>query len=285
MYTNYWHLNESPFENFADPRFAYLSDQHREGLARLLYLVRGRKLGGILTGPYGVGKSMVLEMISQGLQSHDSNASRFVKFDVPPGGTSAFVRRMFQALGDSRPPADSAEALQRLDAIVAGEGELPGCVSHTVLAVDEAQLIREPEIFELLHLVTNLRRPEHEGDPSKPLFTLLLVGHDELIKALENQPSLRQRLQLLWKLKPLDVRQTAEYVKRRLTVAGGDGIMFEDDAIREIQRASRGLPRLINNLCDLSLMMGYASGATRIGREIVALAVEDGPDTLSAGSS
>ncbi len=283
MYTAYWHLSEFPFENMTDTRFAYLSDQHREGLARLLYLVRGRKLGGVLTGPYGVGKSMILELIGHSLQTSDPDTSRFVKFDTPPGGTSAFVRRMFQAMGDPRPPNEASDALQRLDAMVSSEGTTDiESARHTVLAVDEAHLIRDPATYDFLQLLTNFRLADRDKDVPKAMFTLLLAGHDDLLQSLETQPALRQRLQLLWKLDTLDARQTAEYVQRRIQAAGGHDLMFDDEAIREIHRASRGLPRLINNICDLSLMMGCASGATQIQRDIVRQAVEDGVGDVSA---
>ncbi len=267
MYTSYWHLQEAPFENLTDPRFVYLSDQHREGLARLLYLVRGRKLGGVLTGPYGVGKSMILELVGQGQSSGDPKASKFVRFDTPPGGNQAFVRQFLRALGDSQPVGEASVALERLDSMLSG---------HVVLAVDEAQLISDPETYQFLHLLTNLRRPSADGDGLQPAFTLLLAGHSDLLKELENEQSLRQRLQLVWNLEPLTEMQTAEYVRRRLQVAGGNGVMFNDDAIREVHRVSSGLPRLINNICDLSLMTGCAVGAARIERAMVQQAVADG---------
>ncbi len=182
MYTHYWHLQEAPFENLADPRFAYLSDQHREGLARLLYIARGQKQGGVLTGPYGVGKSMILEMVGNSLNPRESNPSRFVHFDAPPGGTTEFVRRTMHAMNDDSNVRDVTEALERLD-VVAGQ--------HVVLAVDEAQLIEDQGIYRFLHLITNLRRYSDTG--MKPAFTLLLAGHRDAFKGLSNAPALRQR--------------------------------------------------------------------------------------------
>lgn len=278
MYTSYWHLKEYPFENLADTRFAYLSDQHREAVARMLYLVRGRKLGGVLTGPFGVGKSMILELIGQSQPAPGQEAWRFVKFDAPPGGAPGFVRRLLVALGQ-QPCSDPAEALQWMDAMAADDATN----RHTVIAIDEAQLIREEAVFNLLHLLTNIRCPSRNGQPAQPMFTLLMAGHSRVLDALAEQPSLRQRLQLIWKLDPLNERQTAEYVQQRIVAAGGANVMFEDDAIGEIHRASGGLPRLINNVCDIALMMGCASAATRISRDIVLQAVQDGigqpPDT------
>ncbi len=264
MYTNYWHLQEEPFENLADPRFAYLSDQHREGLARLLYVARGQKQGAVLTGPYGVGKSMILEMVGNGLNPRESNSSRFVHFDTPPGGTTAFVRRLMRAMKDDSDVRDVAEALDRLN-VMAGQ--------HIILAVDEAQLIEEPGIYRFLHLMSNLRRYTDTG--MKSAFTLLLAGHREALKGLSNEPALRQRLSLVWNLVPLNEQQTGEYIRHRLEVAGGTGVLFDDEAIREVYQASGGLPRMINSICDITLMIGYAANASRIDRKMVTQAVED----------
>ena len=264
MYINYWRLKEAPFENLADQRFAYLSDQHREGLARLLYLVRGQKKGGVLTGTYGVGKSMILEMVGNEMNPRESNSSRFVHFDSPPGGTTAFVRRVMHAMNDDSDVDDITHALDRLN-VMAGQ--------HTVLAVDEAQLIEDPGIYHFLSLITNLRRYSDTG--MKSAFTLLLAGHEEVLKGISREPALRRRLSLVWRLAPFDEQQTGEYVRRRLEVAGGKGILFDDDAIREVYRASGGIPRMINNICDITLMIGCAANASRIEHTMVLQAVED----------
>ncbi len=83
-------------------------------------------------------------------------------------------------------------------------------------------------------------------------------------------------LSLVWDLEPLNEKQTGEYVRRRLEVAGGKVVLFDDDAIREVYSASGGLPRMINNICDITLMIGCAANASRIDRPMVLQAVEDG---------
>lgn len=270
MYLAHWNLREEPFQNVTDTRFAYYSDQHREGAARLLYLIRGRKLGGVLVGPYGVGKSMVLELVSQNLTTQPG--ARMVRFDVPPGGPINILKQIFWSLGEPRAFADMADALDALRSLFITPKTGHG---HTVIAIDEAQMLRDDASFELLHLLTNVVIPPRDGQPEAPAFTLILSGHGHLLDALGRQPSLTQRLQLIWKLEPLNEAQTVEYVQSRMRAAGGDIWVFEEPAIHEIARASGGIPRIINNISDVALMMGCATGATRVTRDLVLQAIDD----------
>jgi general secretion pathway protein A len=281
MYTSYWGLREEPFQNLNDLRYAYLSEQHSEGLARLLYLARGRKQGGVLTGPYGVGKSMILELLGQKIR--EAGQSRFVRIDAPPGGSAAFVRHLLWALGYDRASPDPAEALQLLGAPCAPSADTP---AHTVIAVDEAQMIHDHSTYEFLHLLTNLRATAASGASGFPAFTLLLCGHGELMNALFREQSLCQRLSLVWKLEPLDERQTGEYIHYRMRIAGATREVFEPEAIVAVHATARGLPRLINNICDLALMIGSVMQAPSITREIVnqAVAEMETPDLLRTDS-
>lgn len=270
MYLAHWNLREEPFQNVADPRFAYLSDQHREGLARLLYLVRGFKLGGALVGPYGVGKSMVLELLAQHVEAMPE--TRFVRFDVPPGGPTSLARQVVWSVAPNAVFDDVGGALEVLRALC---GNPKSGFQRTVLAVDEAQLLRGSESFDFLHLLTNLRIPRRPEAPEHPAFTLILTGHEQLHQVLAKEPSLRQRLPMLWTLHPLNERQTVEYVEFRMRAAGGDIWVFEQDALHEVGRASGGIPRLINNICDVALMMGYALKAPKITLPIMLQAIEE----------
>lgn len=270
MYLAHWNLREEPFQNVADTRFAYLSEQHREGLARLLYIVRGRKLGGVLVGPYGAGKSMILELLAQNLRQNGD--SHFIRFDVPPGGTPALLRHILAGLQITADPHDMAHALDALYKTV--ENPKSGFV-HTAMAIDEAQLIRDKESFELIHLLTNIRIPGRGDTPDQPAFTIILSGHMKLIQVLAEDESLCQRLNLIWKLDPLNPQQTVEYVQLRMRAAGGDIWAFDEAALQEVHTASRGIPRIINNICDVALMMGCAIGATRIDGQLAQQAIRD----------
>ncbi len=270
MYLAHWNLREEPFQNVTDSRFAYLSDQHQEGLARLIYLAKGRKLGGALIGPYGVGKSMVLELLAQNVSTIPN--TRFVRFDVPPGGAVGLARQVFWSMETGQAFVDVASVLETVRGLIANP---KSGFQHTVLAIDEAQLIRESESLDFLHLLTNFRltgRPDH---PDSPAFTLILAGHEQLGQLISRETALRQRLSMIWHLEPLNERQTIEYVESRMRAAGGDIWVFEEDALAEVAVASGGIPRVINNMCDVALMMGFAMKATKISRPIVLQAIEE----------
>jgi general secretion pathway protein A len=270
MYLEYWNLKNEPFQNVTDVRFAYLSDQHREGLARLVYLVKSRKLGGALVGPFGVGKSMVLELLSEYMA--DQPQTRFFRFDTLPGGVMVLARQILEQLGIHTPPTSVAETLTAIQNFCR---DSRSSFTHAVLMIDEAQMIRDPDAFDFIHLVTNIRVRPRDSQGEFPAFTVILAGHSKLADDIASHESLKQRLQLLWRLAPLDESQTTQYIQHRMRVAGGDIWVFEEGALAEVFRGSQGLPRIINNICDIALLLGQAAGLPRITREVVAQAVQD----------
>lgn len=269
-YVPYWNLREKPFQNVVDLRFVYLAEQHREGLARLIYLVNNQKTGGVLTGPYGVGKSVIMELFARDIGA--VGRTKYLGLSIMPGETSALVRRILELVEYRNHPADMSEALAILQNMAANSKTGLG---HAVLAIDEAQLINDAATWQFLHLLTNIVTPSGSDPPVHASFTLILCGHTDLIRHLKSYPPLAQRMQLVWKLNPLTENQTIEYIQQRMRSAGGDVWVFTDDAMREIHRAANGLPRLINNVCDIALFLGYAAKVQKVTREIAQEAVTD----------
>ncbi len=264
MYVSYWNLRESPFQNVTDTRYAYLSDQHREGLARLLYLVEGRKLGGVLVGPYGVGKSMILEMIAEKVR--ERAAARYLRIDATPAGTLGVAQQILNFLGQRERVTDIANAMVALQtALMASEQR----DTHLVLAIDEAQFLREPSAYEFLHLLTNLQHAGRHSASRGAAVTLILSGHLDLLHRIRGEASFCQRMQLAWALDPLDENQTVEYIQHRMRTAGGDLWVFEEEALSEVFQASGGVPRQVNNICDIALLLGCSEQATKIGPELI----------------
>ena len=277
MYVQYWNLREKPFQNVTDIRFVYLAEQHQEGLARLIYLAKNQKIGGVLVGSYGVGKSMILELLAQNIRS--SNNCNFLHISMMPGETMALARRILEFTGYSGEVHDMTGALEALQGTVSHpKNELP----HTVLAIDEAQLIVDTATWQFLHLLTNITAPSKNGIPLRNAFTLILCGHTDLTNHLKLYKALAQRMQLVWNLAPLVENQTVEYIQQRIRAAGGDIWIFSDDAMRAIHRASNGLPRLINNLCDTALMLACAGKFPKVTKEITEQATADTQSDLLA---
>jgi len=280
MYAQYWNLREKPFQNVTDVRFAYLAEQHQEGLARLIYLAKNQKIGGVLIGPYGAGKSMVLELLAQNIRTE--NNAHYLDISMMPGETMALARRILNFTGYSGKVNDITEALEAFQITASNpKNEFP----HTVLAIDEAQLIVDTATWQFLHLLTNITAPSKNETTLRNAFTLILCGHTDLTNHLKLYQALAQRMQLVWKLEPLTENQTVEYIQQRIRAAGGDIWIFNDDAMRAIYRAANGLPRLINNICDTALMLGCAGKLQKVTKEITEQAVSDTQSDLLAANN
>lgn len=270
MYLEYWNLREDPFQNVEDTRFAYLSDQHHEGLARLVYLVQNRRLGGVLTGPYGVGKTMVLQLLAQQLQSEGQ--TQYVKMDYIAASSAALARYLLSSMGyDENRMAQVNEAMDGIRILRKDQRKL----THTTLVLDEAQAINDAEVYHFLHLLTNMSLLDNQGHPSGAAFTIILAGYSDMTSLLSTDESLCQRLQLFWQLEPLDAQQTLEYVQHRIRVAGGDMWIFEAEALETLHATAAGIPRKINNICDIALMLGYAANVRHIDSAIMEQAIQD----------
>lgn len=270
MYINYWNLNEKPFQNSPSRKFAFYSEQHREGLARLVYLVENRKLGGVMAGPYGSGKSMILELLDREIRN--KTEARFVRVDASLGGPLPLVRQILRRLGYAEIVADVSQALQILEDLCSDDRAK---FSHLALAIDEAQFLRQPETIEFLHLLTNVRTMNRDGEYGDNAVTLILSGHEEVVKRVLQDGSLRQRLQLVWRLSPLTLQQTMEYVHFRIRAAGGDIWIFKEEVFSALHEASGGLPRLINNICDLALVLGCSTRSSKITSELMEQAISE----------
>ncbi|MBJ21639.1 MAG: hypothetical protein CL933_19710 [Deltaproteobacteria bacterium] len=247
MYTEYYGLARLPFEMTPDPSFLYLGEAHREGLATLVYAVNSGKGFVMLTGEVGTGKTTLLHALLGQLDSTTNSAFIFNPRLDPMG----FFRMLFEELGVGPACETKAEYLLVLnqyliDKLAADE--------RVILIVDEAQNL-STEMLEEIRLLSNLETP------TSKLIQIMLVGQPEL-QDLVDQPELRQlrqRIALRHHLRPFNEAELGEYVAGRLSKAGytGRGI-FKKRAIKEIYRLTEGTPRLINNICDGTLLLGYA---------------------------
>jgi general secretion pathway protein A len=123
---------------------------------------------------------------------------------------------------------------------------------HAVVVIDEAQLLDQAAALEVVRLLLNF---EVEG---RPAMTLLLVGQPSLLPVLDRHPALEERLSVKCLLRPLNLEETVSYVHHRLSAAGAERAIFDNDALTTLYHLSRGAPRQINRLCDLALLIGYA---------------------------
>ncbi|MGE5196894.1 MAG: ExeA family protein [Deltaproteobacteria bacterium] len=268
MYTDYWGLKEKPFENTPDPRFLYYFQQHKEALARMLYVVREHKGAVLLTGEYGSGKTLLSRVLWQELQQENRYQSVFIL--NPRLSGLEFIQEIVHQLSSgtetSTSKIDLFHTLHKILYANYGNGK------HSVIMIDEAQAITDMDIFEELRLLLNFQLD------NAFLLTIVLLGQPELKNIVSTLPQLMQRMAARYHLKGLSETEAKEYIEHRLTVAGAKKQLFDKDAYREIYYCSTGIPRRINTICDLALLVGFANGLKIIDRGLI-LKVSDDLET------
>lgn len=269
MYVNYWNLKSNPFLNVIDPRFLFAGEQHEEAIARFSFLAESGRLLGVLTGPYGVGKSTVIKNVAAAMEP---NRIEVIRMDAIPGGQLPMAQQILESMKIPGPAATLPDALMNFWKAVENR---PEALSRTLLCIDEAHYLAEENGLYLVHYLTNLRIVNRRSQTEEPLFTVILAGTPELLPAMRKDPSLYQRVQMLYDLPPFSKEQTVAYVQHHMRAVGGDLWAFDPGALDAIFRFSNGLPRKINLLCDTSLMLGFAGKLTQIQEAVVLQAAGD----------
>jgi len=256
MYTSFFGLQEKPFAITPDPRYLYLSERHAEALAHLLYGIN--EAGGFiqLTGEVGTGKTTVIRSLLEQLPGHAEVALILNPRITPPEFLLTICEELHLPVpAESR---NSTKALMDLLGHYLLEAHARG--RRVVLIVDEAQNLSF-ETLEQVRLLTNLETA------TTKLLQIILIGQEEL-RALLEQPDLRQLAQRItgrYHLSPLSTDETAGYVKHRMRVAGATAEAFTPGALREVHRLSKGIPRVINVVCDRALLGAFTREEHRVG--------------------
>ena len=276
MYTRYWKLTDSPFLMTNKDSLVYMTDQYREGIARLYYLINQERIAGMLTGDFGVGKTMILHYLER---QAIATGLKVIKVDAIPDGALPMARHILRCLEIEHDAPTFAEALMLLQEYLQDSSRQ---FERQLLLIDEAQHLASDQGFYLVHYLCNLRIREAKTGVEKPLFTIILAGTEILREKVAGYESLRRRIQLDWQLRPLSCEETIGYVKYHLQATGGSTEIFSPEALESIYHFSNGVPRSINNLCDTALMLGFAAQVQCITPEIVTQAANDtGLDSFS----
>jgi general secretion pathway protein A len=266
MYGKYYGFREKPFEITPDTKFVYLSEIHREALASLEYAVREGKGFSVITGEAGTGKTTLVHMLLARLESRVRTCFIF----NPILDRADFLNYVCDDLGieSDGQPRTRGQSLAVLHEF------LLGCFARdekVFLIIDEAQCL-DPALLNEVRLLTNL-----ETSKTK-LLHVILLGQPEL-DAILNQRAfrpLKQRIAVRYRLRPLNLKETREYILFRLKRAGARNLsLFDKGAVKRIYRYSKGIPRLINIVCDNALLTGFSMEDRQIGRGVVKEVVRD----------
>lgn len=266
MYKTYWNLEEKPFENTPDPRFMYYSKQHLEAVTRLLYAVVERKGAAILIGEYGSGKTVISRIIANRL-IQEENKYNVALIVNPPISSIQMLKEILYQLGD-----ETEKVSQKIDVLHLLNEKLYKNMTenkHSVVIIDEAQAIHSKHVLEEIRLLLNFQSDD------RFLLTLLLLGQPELKQKVSRIPQLEQRLSVRYYLKTLTQEETINYIQHRCQTAGRKEAIFTEAAYKLIYEFSKGIPREINNVCDISLMLGYSRKVPAIDEDIIRAVAED----------
>jgi len=258
MYLEYLGLREKPFSVTADPAFLYLSKRHREALSHMLYGIRERKGFMEITGEIGTGKTTLCKALLRQLESNTKTA-----LILQPGLSELqLLQTIMQDFGLDPTRSNRFQLLNVFNQFLLEQATLG---NSTVLIIDEAQHLN-PRALEQIRLLSNL-----ETDKDK-LIQIILVGQPQLREKL-NLPSLRQlqqRISVRYHIVPLDRDEVQTYIEHRLRVAGSTGeLVWLEEAIEEVFRCSKGVPRLINLICDRTLLACYVLRVKQVDQQLV----------------
>jgi len=257
MYEAYWSLNDRPFRNTPDPHYAFFARQHEEAMMRMLLALTEGQGAMMLTGDCGCGKTLLSHIL---LDELDPDRFEVALIRYPNLSAAEFLQEVLRQLGIEAAGRDKAWMLRALEEALLAVHARGG---STLLIVDEAQMVCDPMTLEEIRLLLNFQQDR------KFLLTLFLLGQPELRERVAQAPQLQQRMGMSFHVGPLDEEEGLRYLAHRLAVAGGSHEIFTREGECELVRASRGIPRRLNNLADMALMAGCGRKSSLVDEELV----------------
>jgi type II secretory pathway predicted ATPase ExeA len=263
MYEEFYHLKEKPFALSPDPTFLYLGKSHLRAMNILEYGVASDASITVISGEVGTGKTTLIRNLLNEL----GNEVTIGLITNTQHNFDNLLKWVLLSYGVEPDIDDPIRLYKTFVEFVKSEYEAG---RRVVLIIDEAQNLGA-EALEDIRMLTNI-------NVGKDLILqLVLVGQPELVELLK-QKDLRQfaqRVSADFKLEPLTFRETEQYIKHRLEIVGGDPRLFAQTAFATVYYHSRGIPRIINSICDMALVYGFADGAAKIRKEVVLDAIRD----------
>ncbi|MFC1595410.1 AAA family ATPase [Gemmatimonadota bacterium] len=268
-YLDYWGFDRAPFALTPDPDMLYLSKQHRECMLRMQYAIAGNKGGALMVSENpGDGKTSVLRKLEKDLIASTDDNYRIVFIDHPTLTPNQMLWEILRQLGFGESRGEKIQNLLQLrEALV----EMFERGERCVFILDEGQLLADrPELLQEFRVLLNYTI----GDTF--LLTFIFSGQSELEGTMKRLPEFYQRLPVRYFLHSMDLVDTGRMLEHRIRIAGYTGSrLFTDAAVKEIYRYSRGIPRVICSVADLTLVVGHSRSVRQINDREVFMAIRD----------
>jgi type II secretory pathway predicted ATPase ExeA len=271
MYESYWKLTDKPFEDRLTSRFYYPSSTHQTALLKILYAIENRREVVVLCGPSGVGKSLIQDQLRAQLPEFVGPVISLPYPDLDRDQLLAYLAMQLSDEADHQQTSPALSIRQIENAI----RKASLAKKQILLLIEEAEWMEARGGFEALRLLLNLAKAPvsangtegnaNESSIGQAGLTILMNGQPSLLPQLERQVSFNQRIAARCVLNRFNVEETYSYITHRLRAAGGSADqIFDSAAIDSIHFLTDGVPRRINNLCDMLLMVGYAQESPKI---------------------
>lgn len=257
MYKEYYNLQTSPFDNVPDPFFYFSSSSHEITLRRSFFAIENRKGAVMICGEPGCGKTLLIRTL---IHSLDSDRYEIGLIGNPSLDTIDLQKEILYQIGVESIPDQKLDIIHSLNENLLNNFKRG---KDTVIFIDEAHIIKDREIFDEIRLLLNFQLDD------RYLLTIVLAGQPELRNKISKISQLEQRISVKCELKPLNYEETVGYVTIRLKKSGAQRGIFTKESLDLIFELSGGVPRVINNICDLALFTGYEMQCEQINSSVI----------------
>ena len=259
MYEQHWQLKRAPFDHDRSAESFFTGSLHGESLVKLKYLIDHGKGAASLVGASGTGKTHVLEMVRKETDSRRPVVHLLYPQLSPVEMVACITHELGCQTSETNTSLSGMDVLLRV--FQARLRELTEIGLAPVILLDDAHLIEDRRVFQMLHQLMNFQQPGRSN------FSLVLSGQPELLETLQLTEQFADRLAFHCILQSLTENETSDYIRHRLASAGRTDPIFDRSATKAIFELSSGVPRRINRLCDFALLVGFANQAQRISAD------------------